>query len=467
MSTPNFLSCNPRTGERLQAYRVHSSSETERLLEDAHQAYAQWRLTTPDARATVLREVGARLAVRRAELAGHAVREMGKHLGEALAEVDKCVRLCDYLAKSLREAVSPRAVPIEGAYARVRYVPTGLILGIMPWNYPYWQVARFALPAIAAGNACLLKHAENVQACAQAFCAVVNEAANAPLLSNLRVRRERIAALIHDGRVTGVSLTGSTEAGRAVGRSAGEALKPCVLELGGSDPYVVLADADLERAVEACLASRMLNAGQSCISAKRLIVVDALAERFAERLAEELEQWTYVKTDPAHDGDRQLAPLARADLRDRLHRQVTDSVKAGARLLLGGEVPAGEGYFYPPTLLSHVEPGMPAFDEELFGPAVVVCPANSDERALELANATSFGLGAAVFTRDVARGEALATQHLQAGSCFVNDFVRSDPRLPFGGIKASGIGRELSLEGVRAFCNAKTVYVAHPSSVAP
>ena len=334
----------------------------------------------------------------------------------------------------------------------------GLVLAIMPWNFPLWQVARAAAPALTAGNGVLLKHAPNVPKCAldvvEAF-----EAAGLPrgLFANLFVDVETTGALVRDRRVQGVTLTGSTEAGRSVGAVAGAEIKSCVLELGGSDPYVVLVDADVERTVEACVTGRLINAGQSCIAPKRLIVHEAVADEFEAAV---VERMSAVRVGDPMAEATEMGPLARRDLRDRLASQVVRSIDAGAKRLLGGDVPDVPGWYYPPTVLAGVRPGMPAHDEELFGPVASIVRAGSEEEALRIANRTSYGLGAAVFTQDLERGARIARTELEAGSCFVNDFVKSDPRLPFGGVKASGIGRELSEFGIREFVNVKTVVLA-------
>jgi succinate-semialdehyde dehydrogenase/glutarate-semialdehyde dehydrogenase len=328
----------------------------------------------------------------------------------------------------------------------------------MPWNFPFWQVFRFAAPALMAGNAGVLKHAANVPGCALAIEEIFR-AAGFPehLFRSVLVPGRKVRALVRHPRVAAVTLTGSTEAGRAVAKAAGEALKKTVLELGGSDPYLVLSDADLEAAVGTCVAARLTNGGQSCIAAKRFIVVEPLLAAFEAACVERMR--AVAMGDPLRE-ETTLGPQARRELRDELHAQVRRSVAAGARLLLGGEIPPGAGAFYPPTVLSGVRRGMPACDEELFGPVAAILPARDEPEAIALANDTPFGLGAAVFTTDLARGERIAAEDLDAGLCFVNAQVRSDPRLPFGGIKESGWGRELSQHGIREFVNVKTVYVA-------
>jgi succinate-semialdehyde dehydrogenase/glutarate-semialdehyde dehydrogenase len=332
-----------------------------------------------------------------------------------------------------------------------------VVLAVMPWNFPLWQVFRFAAPALMAGNAGVLKHAANVSGCALAIERVFSDAGlPGGLFRTLLVPSARVAEIIEAPQVMAVTLTGSTPAGQAVASRAGSLLKKTVLELGGSDPYVVLEDADLDAAAETCAASRLINGGQSCIAAKRFVVVEGVRKPFLDRFVERMKARTMG--DPLQEGI-DVGPQARQDLRDELHDQVRRSVAAGARVVLGGEAPAGPGAYYPPTVLDAVGPGMPAYDEELFGPVAAVISARDEADAVRIANDSPFGLGAAVFTRDSARGERLAAEALDAGSCFVNSFVKSDPRLPFGGIKLSGYGRELSHYGIREFVNVKTVYV--------
>jgi succinate-semialdehyde dehydrogenase / glutarate-semialdehyde dehydrogenase len=332
------------------------------------------------------------------------------------------------------------------------------VLAIMPWNFPFWQTFRFAAPNLLAGNAGVLKHAENVTGCALATEDLLLRAGFPKgLFQVLRIETSQVEGVLDHSKVAAATLTGSTRAGRAVAAQAGARLKKTVLELGGSDPYLILEDADLEGAAHACAVGRLQNSGQSCIAAKRLIVVAPRYDAFVEVLRSRLA--AFRMGDPK-DPTTDLGPLARPDLRDTLHEQVTQSVAAGAKLLLGGALPDGPGAFYPPTLLGDVTPGMPAFDEETFGPVAALVRAADEEDAIRLANRTPYGLGAAVFTRDRARGEQIANERLEAGNCFVNAFVKSDPRLPFGGVKSSGYGRELALAGIREFVNVKTVYIA-------
>jgi succinate-semialdehyde dehydrogenase/glutarate-semialdehyde dehydrogenase len=406
----------------------------------------------------VLRRAAQVLEDRREENALRMAEEMGKPLRDGRAEIDKCAWVCRYYADHGAGFLADQPVATDAAKSFVHFEPLGVVLAVMPWNFPFWQVFRFAAPALMAGNGALLKHASNVTGCALAIEEVLHQAGLPPaLFRTLVIGSGRVEHVLEHPRVAAATLTGSTPAGRAVAAKAGSLLKKTVLELGGSDPYLVLEDADLEAAVATCVQSRLINGGQSCIAAKRFIVPRRILTRFEERM---VEQMAGKKVgDPRVEGN-DLGPLARRDLRDELHRQVTGSLERGARLLLGGRVPEGPGAYYPPTVLTDVGPGMPAYGEELFGPVAAILPVADEEEAIRVANDSVFGLGAAVFTTDRERGEEIATRRLEAGSCFVNALVKSDPRLPFGGIKESGYGRELSAFGIREFVNIKTVYVA-------
>lgn len=452
-----FESVNPATGELLAVREEMTGAEIEDALASADAAFAKWRRQPLEARAACARRLGVELAGAREELARLMALEMGKPISQARAEVDKCAASCGVLAELAAEALADRPVATDASRSCVAHEPLGVVLGIMPWNFPAWQVVRLAVPALLAGNTVLLKHAPSTMGCALLLERLVRQAGFPPgCFRALLVDHGACARLVADARVRGVSLTGSTRAGRAVGELAGRHLKPAVLELGGSDPCLVLEDADLDLAVAACVASRFQNAGQSCIAAKRWIVVESIVEEFSRRAAEAVGR--LVVGDPLRE-DVEVGPLARRDLRDQLQAQVLATLRAGASRLAGGDVPEGPGCFHPPTLLAGVRPGMPAADEELFGPVACLLSARDEEQALDLAAATPFGLGASLFTRDSARGERLARTRLAAGSCFVNGMVRSDPRLPFGGIRDSGFGRELGVEGFRAFVNAKTIWV--------
>lgn len=450
-------SVNPTTGETVAEHAPTGPAELASALAAARAAFASWRETAFAGRAAVVRAAGAALSARREDLARLMAVEMGKPVAQGRAEVDKCASVCAFYADAAEGFLAPLAAPSDARRSHVRFDPLGVVLAVMPWNFPLWQVFRFAAPALMAGNAALLKHASNVPGCALAIDEVFRSAGSPPgLFRALLVGAERVPELIEAPEVAAVTLTGSTPAGRAVAARAGQCLKKTVLELGGSDPYLVLEDADLELAAETCAVSRLINGGQSCIAAKRFLVVEPVRRRFEELFVERMR--ARATGDPLDEGTA-LGPQARTDLRDALHAQVQESLARGARLLLGGRVPAGPGAFYPPTVLADVGPGMPAHDEELFGPVAAVVPVRDEEEAVRVANDSAFGLGAAVFTADLGRGERLAAR-LEAGSVFVNAFVRSDPRLPFGGVKASGYGRELSSFGIREFVNVKTVYVA-------
>jgi succinate-semialdehyde dehydrogenase/glutarate-semialdehyde dehydrogenase len=451
-------SVNPVDGSSIREYAEADDDEAASALAAAARAFESWRRTTFAERGTILRRAGALLRERREELARLMALEMGKPVAQGRAEVDKCAWVCEHYAEHAEHLLTREDVPTDASRSYVAFEPLGPVLAVMPWNFPLWQVFRFAAPALMAGNVGLLKHASNVSGCALAIEEILH-ASGVPrdAFRTLLVGSSRVAALVQAPEVAAVTLTGSTPAGRAVAAKAGACLKKTVLELGGSDPYVILEDADLEAAAEICAAARLVNSGQSCIAAKRFVVVRPVLPRFQELLVARIRARRVG--DPLEEGV-EVGPQARHDLREELHRQVEASVARGARVLVGCAVPEGPGAFYPPSVLSGVVPGMPAFDEELFGPVAAVVAAQDERDAIRLANETVFGLGAAVFTRDLQRGERIAHHELRAGSCFVNAFVKSDPRLPFGGIRESGYGRELGAFGIREFVNVKTVYVA-------
>jgi succinate-semialdehyde dehydrogenase / glutarate-semialdehyde dehydrogenase len=453
----SIQSINPATGEVLETFTETSAAEVERILATAHAEFLAWRDVPFAARGELMHKAGVVLRAHKAEYARTMALEMGKPIVQGEAEVDKCALTCDYYAEHAEAFLAPQPRQTDAAKSYVRFDPLGPVLAVMPWNFPFWQVFRFAAPALMAGNAAVLKHASNVPRCALQIEAVFREA-GVPrgLFATVLVGSAAVGGLIADPRIVAVTLTGSEHAGRQVAERAGHELKKTVLELGGSDPFIVLADADVATAARTAADARLVNSGQSCIAAKRFIVVEAAADAFIARFADELRSRRLG--DPLAR-DTQVGPQARVDLRDDLHRQVEESVKRGARLVLGGEVPAGQGAFYPPTLLSAVDKGMPAFDEETFGPVAAVIRAKDETDAIRLANDSEFGLGAALWTQDRARAERLAAR-IEAGAVFVNGLVKSDPRLPFGGIKRSGYGRELSEYGIREFANIKSVWIA-------
>ncbi|MFQ5459823.1 MAG: NAD-dependent succinate-semialdehyde dehydrogenase [Anaerolineae bacterium] len=448
---------NPATGEDLEAYPTTPAGDVEDALAAATSAQADWAHWSFSDRGRGIEAVARRLEKNADQLARLMAQEMGKPVDQGAAETAKSAWVCDYYAEGAAEFLADEPVATDAQRSFVAYRPLGTILAVMPWNFPLWQVLRCAAPSLMAGNAVVLKHSPNVTGCALALQDLMTAELPAGLFQTLVLNEAAVAPLIADPRVQAVTLTGSPQAGRAVARAAGAHLKKSVLELGGSDPYIVLADADLDLAARECVASRLINTGQSCIAAKRLIVVDAVRSDFTDRCVAAM---TKGRTGPPLESPVDLGPLARSDLRLRLHRQVQGSMRMGAHLVAGGALPEGPGFFYPPTVLTDVAPGMPAFDEETFGPVAAIVPARDEDTAVDLANASPFGLGAAVFTADVDHGEDLARRRLRAGCAFVNAFVRSDPRLPFGGIGMSGYGRELSPLGIKEFVNAKTVYVA-------
>lgn len=453
-----LLSINPTNGQTIAEYQTHSKEKVDQLVANARSAFQDWRFSPLGERASILNKAADVLESNRESYALLMTREMGKPVSQSLAEIDKCAGACRFYADKSGEFLAPDMVNTEASESFVCYEPLGVVLAVMPWNFPFWQVFRFAAPGLMAGNAGLLKHASNVSGCALAIEDVFREAGLPDgLFSTLLIKSSDVDRIVRHRDISAVTLTGSGPAGAAVASAAGQALKKSVLELGGSDAYVVLADADLDLAARVCATSRMNNNGQTCIAAKRLIVEADVKEQFEEKLLQELQ--SYQTDNPELEASNQ-GPMARIDLRDELHQQVEQSVRLGARCLLGGFIPDGPGAFYPATLLTDVDESMPAFNQELFGPVASVIAAADSEDAIRKANDSDFGLGAAVFSKDIDRARHIAAHRLEAGTCVVNDFVRSDPRLPFGGIKQSGYGRELSHFGIREFVNVKTVYTA-------
>ncbi len=451
-----LTSRNPATGAAVAAYPEMSQKEVFGVLSQVHDAFMAWRQQSFGQRAQRMQRAAALLRRDADRFARLMAEEMGKPLAQGRGEIDKCAWACDFYTEHAERFLASEPVATEARESYVAFEPLGVILAVMPWNFPFWQVFRFAAPAMMAGNAVVLKHASNVPRCAQAIERLIQDAGFPEhLVRAVMIGSARVAGVIASPFVAAVTVTGSTPAGRAVAQAAGRALKKAVLELGGSDPYIVLEDADLEEAVGTCVAARLVNAGQSCIAAKRLIVVEQVRIRCEQLLRDRMRE--QKMGDPLEEGVT-IGPLARHDLRDELDRQVQRSVAEGARLLLGGQVPDLPGAYYPPTILTDVRKGMPAYEEELFGPVAVVIPVKDEAEAIRVANDSPFGLGAAVFTRDRARGEQIA-RRLEVGCCFVNAQVRSDPRLPFGGVKQSGYGRELGIFGIREFVNIKTVYI--------
>ncbi len=452
-----IITINPATEESLEEFNEHNDSEINEILESVKIRFNKWKKTSFKERSDLLINLAKIIRERKSDLAHLMALEMGKPLTQGISEAEKCAWVCEYYAENAEKFLADETIQTELKLSQISYLPLGVVLGIMPWNFPFWQVFRFAIPSISAGNTCLLKHSRNTSGCAVEIENLFIEAGfPKDVFRTLLIGSTRVEKIIKDDRVSAVTLTGSTPVGKDVASKAGSVIKKTVMELGGSDPYIILEDADLKNAAEICAFARLINSGQSCIAAKRFIVIREIKEEFERLFIEAMR--TYIMGDPL-DKRTQIGPQARRDLRLDLHRQITQSLEKGAKLLLGGKIPEGKGYFYPPTVLTDVKPGMPAFDEETFGPCAAVVPAETLDNAIELANNTEFGLGAAVFTNDIEKGLYIARDMLDAGNCFINTFVRSDPRLPFGGIKESGYGRELSFFGIREFVNIKTVCI--------
>jgi succinate-semialdehyde dehydrogenase/glutarate-semialdehyde dehydrogenase len=451
-------SINPATGELLERFQETTPAEIERTLEQSHATFTDWRRCSFAERARVMREAGRILREGKTRYGRTMALEMGKPVAQGEAEAEKCAWCCEYYAENAEAFLSEQPRETDASQSYVRFDPLGPILAIMPWNFPFWQVFRFAAPALMAGNTGILKHASNVPRSALDIDDIFRQAGFPEgAFRTLLVGNAAVAGIIADGRVVAATLTGSEQAGMKVAEQAGRNLKKTVLELGGSDPFIVLDDADIDKAARAAADARLINSGQSCIAAKRFIVVEPQMTRFLEIFTEAMA--SRPMGDPL-DRKNAVGPQARKDLRDGLHRQVEATIKQGAKLKLGGKVPDGSGAFYPPTVLADVEPGMTGFDEETFGPVAAVIRARDDADAIRLANRSPFGLGASLWTRDPGRAKRLAAQ-IEAGAVFVNGIVKSDPRLPFGGIKRSGYGRELSEYGIREFVNVKSVWIQH------
>ncbi|HET8547497.1 MAG TPA: NAD-dependent succinate-semialdehyde dehydrogenase [Bryobacteraceae bacterium] len=449
-------SVNPATGELIARYDAMPDQETGNIIRAAHEAAREWAAAGFAARAACLRAAAAALRDRKNEWARLMATEMGKPISAGIAEAEKCAWGCEYYADHAEGLLADEVVLTEASRSLVRYQPLGAILAVMPWNFPFWQVFRAAAPALMAGNAMALKHSSNVTGCALAIERIFHEAGvPTAAFRTLRLESARVRPVIENPLVAGVTLTGSEAAGREVGGTAGRCLKPSVLELGGSDPFIVLADADIEPTARSAAAARTINSGQSCIAAKRFIVVEQVYSAFLSAFTEAMRAITVG--DPL-DPETQVGPQARRELRDDLHSQVTRSIAQGARLVLGGTIPQGPGAWYPVSILEDVRPGMSAHDEEVFGPVAAVIRAADPMEAVHIANQNVYGLGASVWTRDAAAAEPVINQ-LEAGMVFVNEIVKSDPRLPFGGVKNSGYGRELAALGIREFVNAKTIWI--------
>ena len=448
---------HPATGATVETYEAIDKPTLIDKIEQSHKAHLSWKQTSFLHRAEKMKKAAAVLKDRKEEFARLITREMGKPIAQSRSEVEKCAWVCEYYAENAGIFLTDESIETDASKSYIRYEPLGVVLAVMPWNFPFWQVFRFAAPALMAGNGGLLKHASNVPGSALAIEEIFEQAGFPKgLFATLLISTNLVETVIEHDLVKAVTLTGSGPAGSAVAAAAGKNIKKSVLELGGSDAYLILEDASLPQAAEVCKNSRLLNTGQSCIGAKRFIVVEEVYDDFLKLFKEKMAA---AKMGDPFDEDSDVGPMARFDLRNELHEQVTKSVNKGAVCILGGEIPKNmEGAYYPPTILTNIQPGMPAYGDELFGPVASVFKVKDEVEAIRLANDSDFGLGAAVFTTDKSRGERVATQ-LEAGSCFVNGLVKSDPRLPFGGIKQSGYGRELSHNGIREFVNIKTVWI--------
>jgi succinate-semialdehyde dehydrogenase/glutarate-semialdehyde dehydrogenase len=449
-------SIDPTTGKVIARFAVHTSDQVEQAIAGADRAQQDWRTATFEERGAAMRRLAAHLRDHRDEYAQLITAEMGKPIAESLGEIDKCAWACVFYADQAAGFLADEVVATNASRSLVAYEPLGIVLAIMPWNYPFWQVLRFAAPALMAGNGALLKHASNVSQCALALESAFEAAAFPPgLFRTLLLPGAAVEPVVRDRRIRAVTLTGSSETGARVAAIAGGALKKTVLELGGSDPYIVLADADVAAAATTAARARNQNTGQSCIAAKRFLVADAIGDEFEARFAQAVGA---LRVGDPLDPATQVGPLARADLRDALERQVDESVRQGARVLVGGARRSGPGFYYQPTVLAGIRDDMPVFAEETFGPVAAVRRVADADEAVAVANASEYGLGASVWTGDVARGEALA-RRIESGAVFVNGMVASDPRLPFGGVKRSGYGRELGPFGIREFTNVQTIWI--------
>ena len=456
MTNHRLKSINPKNNIKICDWDIPSLIDINVIIKKTAQAQTTWSEVDLLSRLNPLKNLARILNERSNEMSILMADEMGKPKNQGMAEVRKCALLCDYYLENSEQILSDKYVKTEFYESFVTYRPLGLILGIMPWNFPFWQVFRYAIPSLIIGNGALLKHASNVQGCANMVNDCIAEAGFPnDIFNNLQIPSSLVSKVIEHDKIQGVAITGSVNAGKAVAKIAGKNLKKTVLELGGNDAYLILDDAKLDHAVKACIEGRLLNSGQSCISAKRLIVTKNNIKSFTKKLIANL--CLKVMGDPHDDVD--YGPLVSLSARAEVHRMVESSMKMGAKLNLGGKIPDSDGFYYPITVLSNVQPGMPAFDEEIFGPIFSIIEANDNDHAINLANDSKYGLGAAVFTSDIDNGRMIAERKIQAGVCFVNDYVKSDPRLPFGGVKMSGYGRELSGYGLMEFVNIKSIVV--------
>ena len=450
-------SINPANLSLLQNYESMQPAEVNKIIDLTNIAFEEWKKSSFSQRSKLMMNAAGVLRKKSEEYSKLMTLEMGKPIAQSRAEIEKCAWVCEYYAENAEKFLSDELIETDALKSFVTFQPLGIVLAVMPWNFPFWQVFRFAAPGLMAGNAGVLKHASNVSGCALAIEEVFREAGFPEnLFRTILVPSSQMEEVTKNEKIKAVTLTGSVPAGKAVAKTAASVLKKTVMELGGSDPYLLLEDADLEMAADTCVTARLINGGQSCIAAKRFIVVEKIYDEFINHFVQKMKS---KKMGDPFDEANHLGPQASVQLRNELHQQIQKSVELGAKVLLGGKIPEIEGAWYPPTVLSNVKKGMPAYDEELFGPVAAIIKAKDENEAIDIANDSIFGLGAAVFTKDIKKGELIAKEWLQAGCCFVNTFVKSDPRLPFGGIKESGYGRELSSFGIREFVNIKSVYL--------
>ncbi|MEQ9310183.1 MAG: NAD-dependent succinate-semialdehyde dehydrogenase [Balneolaceae bacterium] len=448
---------NPATGQLIKEYANTSFENVEGIIFRANKAQSFWKKKSIATRTPYLQKMADILKGKKKELAELMALEMGKPLNQGIREIEKCAWVCEFYADNAEKFLSNQKVETDARRSYVAFNPLGIVLSIMPWNFPFWQFFRFSAPALMAGNGVILKHSENTTGCALKIEEIVQESGiSSDLVSTILVPNDEMKPIIQHNGIAAVTLTGSTRAGKQVASEAGEALKKTVLELGGSDPYIILKDADIMLAAEKCATSRLVNSGQSCVAAKRFIVEEEVYDEFLEAFTSILKS---KKVGNPFDEDTDVGPMAREDLRDGLHEQVEKSIELGARVILGCEKPDIDGSYYPVSILADVKKGMPAYEEELFGPVAAIIKAKDEKESIQIANDSIYGLGAGIFSKDIEKAERIAEEELEAGCCFVNDFVKSDPRLPFGGVKQSGYGRELGAVGIREFVNTKTVWV--------
>jgi len=456
----NFMvieTINPATGKIIHSYQEMSDLEVSNVIDKCHAVYLKWRLLDLSERCILMNKIASILRKRKKEYSILMATEMGKPILQGEAEIEKCAIVCEHYAKHSTHYLQSKIIETEMKKSYVTYQPLGVVFAIMPWNFPFWQVFRFAVPNIVAGNAVLLKHAPISTGTALAIESLFTDAGfPEQLFRSLIISDNHASKVIANNHVVAVTLTGSPHAGKMVGIEAANVLKKSVLELGGNDAYIIFEDADLELAADACVTSRMNNSGQVCIAAKRIIVMDSIKNTLLSLIQKKLKK--YKMGDPLNK-DTLLGPLARKDIRDHVHKQVTESIAKGAKLIMGGTIPSQNGFYYPPTLLNNVKRDMPAYHEEIFGPVISIIHASNEEESISIANDSAYGLSAAIFSNNIQRAEEIAVKHIQAGTCAINTFVASDPRLPFGGIKCSGYGRELSSEGIHSFMNIKTINI--------